>query len=212
MLRALFGLDPADSGSVTVGGQRSVPARNLSPAHALEAGLDLLSEDRKAEGLALEQSVLWNLTLSAVGRYSSFGLIDRTREAKAGEKWAEALGIRFRDPGQAASTLSGGNQQKLCLARLLHHDSEVFLLDEPTRGIDIASKADVYRLVKDLASAGKTVVVVSSYLPELLGICHRLAVMHRGRLSALLPVDGWTEHSVMYYATTGRFEEHRDEP
>jgi ribose transport system ATP-binding protein len=115
----------------------------------------------------------------------------------------ERLRIKAREPGQAVRELSGGNQQKVALARLLHQEAEVLLLDEPTRGIDVGSKSEIYRLIGELAAAGKAVLVVSSYLPELFGICDRIAVMTRGRLSEPRPVSGWTEHDLMEVATGG---------
>ena len=113
------------------------------------------------------------------------------------------LRIKADGPGQAIGDLSGGNQQKVAIARLLHQEADVLLLDEPTRGIDVGSKAEIYRLIGELAAQGKAVVMVSSYLPELLGICDRLAVMTRGVLSEARPVSEWNEHSVMQVATGG---------
>ena len=104
---------------------------------------------------------------------------------------------------QVLGTLSCGNQQKALLARLLHNDSDILFLDEPTRGIDVGSKAEIYRLIQTLAAAGKSIVVVSSYLPELLGVCDTLAVMYRGQLSAIRPVTAWTDHDIMLFATSG---------
>jgi ribose transport system ATP-binding protein len=114
-----------------------------------------------------------------------------------------ALRVRAASPEQPISALSGGNQQKVALARLLHQEADVLLLDEPTRGIDVGSKAEIYRMIGELAAQGKAVIMVSSYLPELLGICDRLAVMSRGVLSAERPVSEWTEHAVMAVATGG---------
>ena len=115
----------------------------------------------------------------------------------------ERLRIKARGPAQSVGELSGGNQQKVALARLLHQQADVFLLDEPTRGIDVGSKAEIYRLIGELAAQGKAILVVSSYLPELFGICDRIAVMSRGALSEARPVAEWTEHRVMEVATGG---------
>jgi ribose transport system ATP-binding protein len=106
-------------------------------------------------------------------------------------------------PGQAVAALSGGNQQKVALARLLHQEADVLLLDEPTRGIDVGSKAEIYRMIGELAAGGKGILVVSSYLPELFGICDRIAVMSRGAICEARPVSAWTEHEVMEFATGG---------
>jgi ribose transport system ATP-binding protein len=111
------------------------------------------------------------------------------------------LGVKYRDPDQPAGELSGGNQQKVALARLLHQDADVFLLDEPTRGVDVGSKADIYRLIGELAAAGKAVLVVSSYLPELFGVCDTIAVMTRGVLGPARPVAEWSPEAVIAAAT-----------
>ncbi len=137
------------------------------------------SEDRKGEGLATALSVADNVTLSRLGR-SGPGLPSRTRDAAL--RWIERLAIKCSGPDQPVAELSGGNQQKVQLARLLHHDVDVLLLDEPTRGIDVGSKAQIAGLVDSLAAQGKAVLLVSSYLPELLGMCDCIAVMRRGRL------------------------------
>jgi ribose transport system ATP-binding protein len=113
----------------------------------------------------------------------------------------ERLRVKSSGPSSAIGTLSGGNQQKVALARLLHQDAEILLLDEPTRGIDVGSKAEIYRLIGEQAAQGKAVLMVSSYLPELMGICDRIAVMSRGILSEARPVEQWTEHSIMEVAT-----------
>ena len=119
------------------------------------------------------------------------------------QRWIDRLRIKARSPVQAVSELSGGNQQKVALARLLHQEADVLLLDEPTRGIDVGSKSEIYRLIGELAASGKAILVVSSYLPELFGICDRIAVMTRGVLSEARPVSEWTEHSLMEVATGG---------
>ncbi|HZW29687.1 MAG TPA: ATP-binding cassette domain-containing protein, partial [Isosphaeraceae bacterium] len=128
----------------------------------------------------------------------------RLRERRAAVAgWMARLRIAASGPLQPAGSLSGGNQQKVALARLLHQEADVLLLDEPTRGIDVGSKAEIYRLLGELAAQGKAILVVSSYLPELFGICDRIAVMSRGTLSQALPVDQWTEHQVMEVACRG---------
>jgi ribose transport system ATP-binding protein len=164
-------------------------------------GLGLLSEDRKEEGLALVQSIADNMTYSRLGPYSRLGWLDLGRRRAAVRGWLTRLGVRCGGPEQAVGELSGGNQQKVALARLLHQEADVLLLDEPTRGVDVGSKAEIYRLIGELAAQGKGVLFVSSYLPELLGVCDRLAVMRRGRLSAARPVGEWTPEQVMAYAT-----------
>jgi ribose transport system ATP-binding protein len=171
------------------------------PWTRLEQGIGLLSENRKEEGLALNLPISVNLTLSRP--ISRFGIISRSAHEGATASAARQLGLRYRDARQPVGELSGGNQQKVALARLLHHDIDVFLFDEPTRGIDVSSKAEVYRLMGQLAQRGKSILFVSSYLPELLGVCDRVAVMSRGRLGEARPVDEWTEHSLLEAATAG---------
>jgi ribose transport system ATP-binding protein len=128
---------------------------------------------------------------------SRHGLIDPALQRRQSAERAEELKVRMRDPGQAVRRLSGGNQQKVAFARLLHQDADVLLLDEPTRGIDVGSKAQIYEAVARAAAAGKGVLMVSSYLPELLGVCDRLAVMTRGRLGPARPVAEWTPEKAL---------------
>src|SRR5262249_46772396 len=153
------------------------------PWERLAQGVGLLSEDRGAEGLALRMSIADNVVLSHLGRISRFGWVDRSAQRARGERWIAALGVKAPSADAAVCSLSGGNQEKIALARLLDIDVDVFLLDEPTRGVDAVTKENVYRLLADLAAKGKAVVFVSSYVPELLVACHRIAVMHRGALS-----------------------------
>ena len=145
----------------------------------------------------LNRSVADNLTITRFGPVARAGFISRRRQHATTAGWLEKLAVKARAPGQAIGELSGGNQQKVALARLLHHDAQIYLLDEPTRGIDVGSKAQLYRLIGELAAQGKSVIFVSSYLPELLGVCDTLGVMCRGTLTALRPVAEWDEHSVM---------------
>lgn len=202
-LRSLFGLNPTAAGQISVAGKSELPARSLTPPDALAQGLDLLSEDRQGEGLALRLPVSANITLSGLRRYCRNGLLDRGRERAGAEDWRRRLGIKV-DTGEApAATLSGGNQQRVCLARLLHRGGDVLLLDEPTRGIDIASKADIYRRMHSLAESGKAILMTSSYLPELFGVCDTLAVVHKGALSEARPIEDWTKVEVMRFATSG---------
>ncbi|MEX2402325.1 MAG: sugar ABC transporter ATP-binding protein [Rhodothermales bacterium] len=202
-VRALFGLEEAGEGRVSIRGYETLRAAYIDPKTALKHGMDLLSENRNEEGLALNLSLLTNLTLSDLGRYSRRGLLRLRRERRDGGKWVDALNIRASSVEQRADELSGGNQQKVCLARLLHQDNDVLFLDEPTRGIDIGSKAEIYRLIHRLAARGKAIVMISSYLPELLGMCDSLGVMFKGRLSPVRPIEEWTEHAIMRFATSG---------
>ncbi len=194
LLRAIFGLDPVKSGTLKVA---DATATGLGPRGMIGLGLGMLSEDRKGEGLALARSIEDNLTYSAPGRDTRWGWVDRKARRRSARRWIEALRVKAVGPRQAVGALSGGNQQKVALARLLHQDADVLLLDEPTRGIDVGSKAEIYRLIGELAASGKAVLMVSSYLPELMGICDRVAVMTRGGLSEARAVEEWTEHAIM---------------
>jgi len=197
LVRTIFGLDPVKSGTVRVLGV-SGPS---SPSARLAAGVGLLSEDRKGEGLATQLSIADNLTLSKLGGLGPLGLVLPGRQRAAARAWMDRLAIRASDADEAVRNLSGGNQQKVALARLLYHDADVFLLDEPTRGIDVGSKAQIYELIDKLAGRGKALLMISSYLPELFGVCDRIAVMRRGRLGPARPVADLTEHAVLMEAT-----------
>jgi ribose transport system ATP-binding protein len=198
MLRAIYGLDPVRKGTVAT---HAVLNAAASPERSIRCGVGMLSEDRKEEGLSLEQSLAENLTLSRLAPYRRLGLLSRRRIRAAAEDWLERLNIRHRDADQPVSELSGGSQQKVALGRLLHQQADVLLLDEPTRGVDVASKAEIYRLIGELAASGKAVLVVSSYLPELLGVCDRIAVMCRGTLTDSRPAHDWTPERIIAAAT-----------
>jgi ribose transport system ATP-binding protein len=199
LLRVLFGLDPIRKGEIKI--QSTMYARRAEPRERIAQGFGLLSEDRKAEGLALPQSIADNLTYSRLRPYGWLGALNLWRRRQAVVAWLKRLRVRYVWPGQAVSELSGGNQQKVALGRLLHQEADILLLDEPTRGVDLGSKAEIYRLIGELAAQGKAILFVSSYLPELLGVCDRLAVMARGRLSPVRDVAEWSSEQVMAYAT-----------
>ena len=196
-LRAVFGLDRLARGSVTV---FSREATHSTPAKRLANGVGLLSENRKEEGLLLNRSVADNLTLTRLGPVSQLGLVSDAAQAAASEKWMAKLDVKASGAAQPVGELSGGNQQKIALGRLLHHDARILLLDEPTRGIDVGSKAQIYRLMNELAGQGKAVLFVSSYLPELLGVCDRIGVMCRGEFSRVRPVAEWSEQEIILTA------------
>jgi ribose transport system ATP-binding protein len=193
LLRTLFGLDPVRSGKIRIGTLNP----SGTPRARIKAGLGMVSEDRKGEGLAQSQSVADNLTYSRLTPYSRWGWLNLRRRDRAVQDWIVRMTIKTRGPAQAIAELSGGTQQKVALARLLHQEAEVLLLDEPTRGIDVGTKAEIYRLIGELAAAGKAVIFVSSYLPELMATCDSIGVMSRGKLREIRPVDDWTEETVM---------------
>ena len=197
LLRAIFGLDQVKSGTLRVKGVFG----EASPARRLAQGVGLLSEDRKGEGLAEALSLADNITLSKLDSLGAFGFVSPAKRAAIAQSYLQRLAVRARGPQQLARDLSGGNQQKICFARLLHQGADLLLLDEPTRGVDVGSRADLYRIIDELAARGNAVLMISSYLPELLGVCDRIAVMVRGKLGAARPASELSEHDLLLEAT-----------
>jgi ribose transport system ATP-binding protein len=193
LMRAIFGLNKVVQGDIRIGSFNGV----ASPQVRWGQRMGMVSEDRKTEGLALGLSIADNLTLARLQGLGPWRLVLPSRQRKACEPWIAKIPIKCQGPAQTISGLSGGNQQKVAIARLLHADVDVLLLDEPTRGIDVGSKAQIYQLIDELASRGKAVLMISSYIPELLGVCDRLAVMSRGRLSETRDRSDWDEHQLM---------------
>ncbi len=200
-LRAIAGLDPIRAGRIEVLG--TPVTRTMTPRRMLDRGVGFLSEDRKGEGLALRMSVGENLLLPDLGSVSRRGCLSTGLARRTTRRWAETLSIRSGTFDRRIGTLSGGNQQKVAIARLLHLDADVLLLDEPTRGIDIGSKVQVYHLLDRLARDGKAILVASGHLPELMGLCDRIAVMHRGSLGRTRPGAESTEAELMGEAVMG---------
>lgn len=197
-LRAVFGLDRIRSGRVYY---HSHDLTRRSPHGSWKMGLGMVSENRKEEGLLLNRSIADNMSLTRFQPFSLLGWINGRRQAESTTALMRRLDVRARDSAQTIGELSGGNQQKIAIGRLLQHDAEVLLLDEPTRGIDVGSKQQIYQIIHALAEQGKSVIFVSSYLPELLGVCDRIGVMCRGTLSAIRPANEWTEHEIIAAAT-----------
>jgi ribose transport system ATP-binding protein len=202
LLRCIYGLDPRVAGTVEFGGEPLRPGR---PDDALRRLIGLLSENRKEEGLLLNRSVTDNLLLTRMSRYRRGGLLSGVGLARRAQQWIERLNIKCSGPDTSAGGLSGGNQQKVALGRLLEHDARLLLLDEPTRGVDVGSKAQIYRTIAELAEQGRAILLVSSYLPELLGLCDRIAVMRRHRCVACRPRGEWTEESLLAAAIGGEW-------
>jgi ribose transport system ATP-binding protein len=198
LLRALFGLDPTIAGQVLI----SDRAAAATPAARIRASLGLVSEDRKGEGLAQDRSIADNMTLTALPAFSRWGWLDLACRDSVVRHWMARLQVKARGPSQSIGDLSGGNQQKVAIARVLLQGAEVVLLDEPTRGIDVSTKAEIYRLIGELAAEGKAVIFVSSYLPELMAVCDRIGVMSRGRLREIRAAQDWTEETVMACAVS----------
>ena len=196
VVRTIFGLDKHSGGSIKVKNQ----TRSATPAERLSQSVGYLSEDRKNEGLAIQLSIADNVTMSRFKSCSRFGWLNLSRQRSVAQNIVSALAVKTRNVELPVTSLSGGNQQKIALGRLLHQQADILLLDEPTRGIDIGSKAQVYKTIAQCAGEGKAVLMISSYLPELFGMCDRLAVMSRGRLSPARPIHEWSPESVMQAA------------
>jgi ribose transport system ATP-binding protein len=194
---AIFGAHSAATGDIELGGNKISLAQ---PNVSVKNGLSLLTEDRKRTGLCLNLPLSTNITLANVRALISGGRLQRKLEAKAAGDYIRKLGIRPASPARIVGRLSGGNQQKSLLARWLFANSQVFLLDEPTRGVDVAARSEIYREINELAEAGAAIVMVSSDLPELLGMADRILVMRRGRLVAELNAKQTTQEEILKYA------------
>ncbi len=196
--RAIFGVDGYREGSVTMKGRRIRPRR---PVDAMRAGLALVPEDRRKQGLVVEAGVGGNITLAIRRRLAKFGLLTTAVENRAAREWATRLEVKSHALDTVAATLSGGNQQKVVLAKWLATHPEVLIIDEPTRGIDVGTKSEVHRLLSELAGEGMGILMISSELPEVLGMADRVLVMREGRITAEIPRSEATSENVMFAAT-----------
>ncbi len=197
LFEGMLGLRERSSGQILIDGHVQ---RLRNPRDAAQHGLTYLSEDRKGKGIVLSFGMRQNLTLMALQRYAR-PLLDAEAERSAMREAIKDYGIRAGDPDVPASALSGGNQQKLALAKVLHPDPRIVVLDEPTRGVDVGAKRDIYFLIHDLAARGLAVIVISSELIELIGLCHRVAVMRAGSLQAVLEAEQLNEKELIAHAT-----------
>jgi ABC-type sugar transport system ATPase subunit len=205
LARLMAGVDQADGGSMTLFGEPFKP-RNV--ADAIEAGVAYLPEDRKTQGLVLSLSVADNIALPSLGSLSQSGWLSMAKLKALAKEWSGKLGIRAASPDVAADTLSGGNQQKVAIAKWLAIAPKVILLDEPTRGVDVGAKAEIYTLIRDLAAQGTAVMVISSELPEVLQISDRIAVMAQGRVAGVVSAADATEESLLQLAFTEQSPDH----
>ncbi|MFD7604562.1 sugar ABC transporter ATP-binding protein [Streptomyces mirabilis] len=199
VVRAVFGADPYDKGTVKVAGSA---LRRHDVNAAMAAGIGLIPEDRKGQGLLLDASVEENLGLVTMRAATHGGLVDLKGQRAAAARIAEQLGVRMAGLGQHVRTLSGGNQQKVVIGKWLLADTKVLILDEPTRGIDVGAKVEIYQLVNELTAAGAAVLMISSDLPEVLGMSDRVLVMAQGRIAGELSADEATQDSVMALAVS----------
>ncbi|HAW3705677.1 TPA: sugar ABC transporter ATP-binding protein [Escherichia coli] len=199
LARAIFGADSIDSGTLKLNGKETV-IKDISDA--IQQGISYLTEDRKKEGLALNLSVERNIMLGNYPEYSDrFGNIDSRRCQQTSEEQVKALRIKTPNLEQAALNLSGGNQQKIIIARWVCKDTDILIFDEPTRGIDVGAKLEIYELMNRLVAKGKSIIMISSELPEVLGMCDRILVMRSGRITGELSAKEATQEKIMQYAT-----------
>jgi rhamnose transport system ATP-binding protein len=196
--RAVFGIDPYDRGAVTFLGKRLKPR---DPQAAINAGIGFVPEDRRKQGLVMDLTVTRNTALTLRNSLARFGLISGARERETAEKWSNLLQVKTGYQDLAVSTLSGGNQQKVVLAKWLATEPKLLIVDEPTRGIDVGTKSAVHKLLSDLAGQGIAILMISSELPEVLGMADRVLVMHEGRITATLDRADATPEAVMHAAT-----------
>jgi rhamnose transport system ATP-binding protein len=196
--RAIFGIDHRTSGTVRVNG-RELP--NGSPQAAMDAGVGLVPEDRRAQGLVMELGIDQNMALASLSNLQHGGLIRRSSEIALARTWAERLQLKFGRLKNPVSTLSGGNQQKVVLGKWLARNPQLLIIDEPTRGIDVGTKAEVHRILDGLVADGMAVLMISSELPEVLGMADRTLVLHEGRLTAELDRADANESSIMRAAS-----------
>jgi ribose transport system ATP-binding protein len=197
VLRALLRADHVDGGTVEIFDQR---LRARTPKAAINAGLGLIPEDRKSQALFLTQSVRFNISIADLEKVRRAGVVLPGKERSAVSQLINKLRVRTPDTEFTVQNLSGGNQQKAVFARWVHAECKVLLADEPTRGVDVGAKQEIYRLLSELASEGLAIIMVSSELPELLGVAHRIAVMHEGQLVATLEHATATEELIMRHA------------
>jgi inositol transport system ATP-binding protein len=198
VIESLFGLRPRDAGEIYIKGQK---VEINSPVDAINCGIGLLTEDRKLSGLFLPLSVEDNITVVNIDAYIKTGLLSHKRMSEDCERMVKLLNIKTPSLSQIVSNLSGGNQQKVIIARWLLPDSDILIMDEPTRGIDVGAKAEIHKLMSDLAKQGKAIIMISSELPEILGMSDRIVVMHEGVVTGELTRDEATQENVMKLAT-----------
>ncbi|MCC6800126.1 MAG: sugar ABC transporter ATP-binding protein, partial [Anaerolineae bacterium] len=197
--RAIFGADPIDSGEIYIHGRK---AHIGHPRDAVRQGIGYLSEDRKRYGLTLDMDVETNIVLAAFQRFlSRIGVVQQAKVRATAHRYVEMLAIKTPSLQQKVKNLSGGNQQKLVIAKWLTADTDILIFDEPTRGIDVGAKSEIYRLLNDLARQGKSIVMISSELPEILRMSHRIIVMCEGRITGELSSAEATQEKIMQFAT-----------
>jgi len=198
LAQAVFGVDQSPESEITLGGKKLVIR---SPQRAIEEGIYLVPEDRRSCGLIVDFTISQNISLPGLEKYATAGLVNFSAEMAKANEMCRSINIKAPSPGVRAANLSGGNQQKVVLAKWLALSPKVLIFDEPTRGIDVGAKAEIYGLIRDLAKQGVSVIAISSEMEEVLGISDRIAVMHEGRITGILERPQFSEEAVMRLAT-----------
>jgi len=197
LAETLFGLTPADSGEILINGS---PVRIKSPTQSIQQGIGYVPEDRRQHGVVLELPIAANTSLANLKIVSRYGLIDRSKESSLAHRYVQQLGIKTPSVYAETGALSGGNQQKVALARWLAINPKILILDEPTQGVDVGSKSEIHSLMMDLAARGLAIIMISSELPEILGMSDRIAVMHEGTIAGVLSRQEATQHNILSLA------------
>ncbi|MCM3409590.1 sugar ABC transporter ATP-binding protein [Metabacillus litoralis] len=200
VVNSIFGLEPYDEGEIKIHGEK---VQIKSPSDAINLGIGLVSEDRKHVGLVLPLSVRENMTLTNLHLISNYSVVSKVKEKRVVDKMIQSLSIKTPHSEQLVKNLSGGNQQKIVIAKSLLRDPDVLILDEPTRGIDVGAKSEIYHLITKLADEGKAIIMVSSELPEILGLSDRILVLHEGRITGELTKEEANQEIIMKYAVGG---------
>ena len=200
IMRAIFGVDAYDSGTISIDGK---PVTISNPVQARRHGLALVPEDRKKEGLALRLSILNNMTLVKISEINHLGFIDKKTQRSLADQYVKEIRVKTPSVNQLAGNLSGGNQQKVVIAKWLMENPDILILDEPTRGIDVGSKAEIYEIIYEIAKKGASVIVVSSDLTEILGICDRIITVAEGKITAEFSGKTATDKEILAAALGG---------
>ncbi|MBZ0295319.1 MAG: sugar ABC transporter ATP-binding protein [Anaerolineae bacterium] len=207
LLRAIFGADPIDSGDIYIAGQK---AEVKNPRDAMQHGLGLLTEDRKQQGLMLHRPTRENITVTILDHITRFGLVNQSQEREIASRYVDSMSIKVADLEQLVQNLSGGNQQKVVLSKWMAIQPKVLIFDEPTRGIDVGAKVEIYKLINDFVAQGGAVIMVSSELPEVLAISDRIVVIHQGRVTGTVAREQATQEKIMELATGSTDETYED--
>ncbi|MDR0552609.1 MAG: sugar ABC transporter ATP-binding protein [Holosporales bacterium] len=204
LMHCIYGAQKYDSGEITMYG---TPLRASNPREAIRRGLGLLPEDRKTQGLAMKLDVAVNINLAAYDKVSRNGLLNLMKERKTAERYVEELQIKTPSIKQKVKNLSGGNQQKVVISRWLNRGSEILIFDEPTVGVDVGTKREIYKIFENLTKKGNSIIIVSSYLPEIMGVADKAVTMREGKQTGVIERNDFNEELLLKYATTLNSEE-----